>query len=107
MSQGTKSDECPAEKQTRSEKHPESTSARSKESFGESLKVKERIALISHRIMHSVFDLFRKIPESLFPPTRITFSNKLQGFRYNFPVQCRRQKLKLGLSENRCQHYAT
>lgn len=72
MSWGTKSDECPAERLTRSEKQPESTS-RSKESFGESLKVKERIALISHPIIHSVFDLFRKIPESLFPPTRITF----------------------------------
>ena len=73
MSQGTKSDEFPAERQTRIKKQPESTSARSKESFGESLKVKERIALISHPIIHSVFDLFRRIPESLFPPTRITF----------------------------------
>ena len=100
MSQGTKSDECSAERQTRSKKQPESTSARSKESFGESLKVKERIALISHRIIHSVFDLFRKIQGSLFHPTRMRLSNKLQGIWYNFPVQCRKQKFKLGLSEN-------
>ena len=60
MSQGTKSDECPAERQTRSKKQPESTSARSKESFVESLKVKERIALISHRIIHSVLTFFER-----------------------------------------------
>lgn len=59
---------CPAERLTRSEKQPESTSTRSKESFGESLKVKERIALISHPIIHSVFDLFSK-------DTRVSFSS--------------------------------
>ena len=38
-------------------------------------------ALISHRVIRSFFDLFRKIRGSLFHPTKMRFSNELQRFR--------------------------